>query len=59
MLWCSGCAGWHGATNTSWLYAADRGFGRGGGGVFSFNGGGYWTSNPDSGRGVAVVGTGL
>ena len=54
-----GCAGWHGTTNTGWLYAADRGFGRGGSGVFSFHGGYFWASYYCCGRGVAVVGTGL
>ena len=59
MLRYPSCAGWHGTTNTSWLYDTARGFIRGGSGVFSFSGGGNWTSNPESGRGVAVVGTGL
>ena len=57
-----GCSGWHGASNSIWLYGASYGFLRGNGGMFSFHGygiGNNWASGSYCGRGVAVVGTGL
>ena len=61
MLRYPGCSGWHGSTGISWLNGVDRGFRRGGSGVFSFLGGYMcvWADDHYCGRGVAVVGTGL
>ena len=52
-----GCAGWHSASNSDWVYSSYPYFKRGNGGLFSFNVG----SAGDSyyARGVAVVGAGL
>ena len=55
-----GCAGWHDAYHASWIRGTDYYYKRGGTGLFSFNGlNNYWSSTTTSGRGVAVVGTGL
>lgn len=59
-----GCAGWHGATTTSWIPFWRCGYVRGSGGIFSFYGGSNRIGNAvDSlwafGRGVAVCGEGL
>ena len=52
-----GCAGWHSASYSSWVYSSYPYFKRGGGGLFSFSvdsaGSSYCA------RGVAVVGAGL
>lgn len=52
-----GCAGWHSASNSGWVYGSYRYFLRGNGGLFSFN----ISTASDSvyARGVAVVGAGL
>ena len=55
-----GCSGWHGASGAVWLNGADRGFIRGGGGMFYFSGYSYsWASGSYCGRGVAVVQSGV
>ena len=59
MLWYPSCAGWHGASSSSWLYDTYCGFRRGENGVFSCNGVIEWADVRNCGRGVAVVGTGL
>ena len=51
------CAGWHGASYSSWL--SDGGGFRGDNGVFSFRGSSAWEGVKSCGRGVAVIGTGL
>ena len=55
-----GCAGWHGASNTtSWVYTGGSYFKRGGRGLFTSGGNVYGDSDTYCGRGVAVVGAGL
>ena len=52
-----GCAGWHSASGSGWVYSSYPCFGRGGGGLFSFNN--YSAGHSYCARGVAVVGAGL
>ena len=58
-----GCAGWHQASSSSWVYTTTSyggyGFVRGNGGIFSFYGYVYASSNYGYARGVAVCGAGL
>lgn len=54
-----GCDGWHGYSDSDWIYAAINGFYRGGSGVFSFLGNYSWSHIDNCGRGVAVVGANL
>ena len=52
-----GCAGWHSASNSDWVYSGYSYFVRGYRGLFSFNN--YFLSDSNFARGVAVVGAGL
>ena len=52
-----GCAGWHSASNSDWVYSGYSYFVRGYRGLFSFNNNNAGNSN--YARGVAVVGAGL
>ena len=52
-----GCAGWHSASDSNWVYSSYPYFLRGNGGLFSFNNNNAGNSN--YARGVAVVGAGL
>lgn len=55
-----GCAGWHSASNGDWVNGSYPYFGRGGGGLFSFDDVDcYGASGRYYARGVAVVGAGL
>ena len=52
-----GCAGWHSASYSNWVYSSYPYFVRGDGGLFSFN---YFNASSSyCARGVAVVGAGL
>ena len=52
-----GCATWHSASYSDWVYSSSHFFLRGSGGLFRFSYGS--ASNTYWGRGVAVVGAGL
>ena len=52
-----GCAGWHSASYSDWVYWSGPYFVRGYGGLFSFDS--YSASGSGCARGVAVVGAGL
>lgn len=53
-----GCAGWHSASHSFWVFSNSPYFVRGNGGLFSFYGN-FFASHSFYARGVAVVGAGL